>query len=87
MEQQMEDGVVVRMEGIAVGDLRRHNKYVAVGDMEGSIVDVMLAVSGHHDIQFIEIVGMNGRVYEALVVKICLNQLLRLENLVIGVML
>ena len=75
------------MKGIAVGDLRRHNKYVAVGNMKGSVIDKMRSVTGHHDIQFIEIVGMNGRVGKGLIVKIGLHQLLGLKNLVIGVML
>ena len=83
----MEDRIVFGIEGVAVADLRRHNEYITAGNIEGSVIDMVLAITGHHDVQLIEIMGMNGRVYKGLIVKIGLHQLVRLKDLVIGEML
>ena len=87
MELQVEDGIIIGMKGVAVRNCGRHNENVTVGNVERGVVDVMLAVTGHYNIQFIEIMGMNGRVQKGLIVKICLHQLTGFKNLVIGEML
>ena len=75
------------MKGVAVRNFGRHNENVTVGNVERGVVDVMLAVTGHYNVQFIKIMGMNGRVQKGLIVKICLHQLTGFKNLVIGEML
>ena len=87
LKQKMKNRIVFRMKGIAVADFRRHNEYITVGNIESSIIDMVLAVAGHHDVQLIEIMGMSGRVWEGLIVKIGLYQLMGLKDLVIGEML
>ena len=84
VKQKMKDGIVFGIKDIAVADLRRHNENVAVGNIKFGVLHIMLSVAGHHDVQLIKIVGMNGRVQKGLIVKICLYQLLGLKDLVIG---
>jgi hypothetical protein len=87
MEKQVENGIGFGRKDIIVADLRRYDKNIAAGDIKCGVVNMMLAVAGHHNVKLIKVMGMRGGELIGLVVKICLNNLVFLKDFIVSKLL